>query len=343
MTQRKLIPFLVVGLPAGLLFLGVFAMIRSEMKKPDVPLDPNEQVRLEAATLNRRPVSRDDLKRDLRTLTETIGERHLGKPEKLEQAAIWIESTLGGGNIGYSIGRNIYEVDGKTVRNLEATLPGKSRRDEIIVVGAHYDTVPGTPGANDNGTGVVTLLALARAFAGEQQDRTVRFVAFVNEESPYFHTENMGSRVYARRCKERNEKIVGMIALETIGYFSNAEGSQEVPPGLEGSFPNKGNFLAFVGNEDSKYLADNCRIAFTNASGIPAIAGGFPVDVPGVAWSDHWSFWQEGYPAVMVTDTAPYRYPHYHKASDTMDKIDFENFTKAVEGFEAVVRRLANP
>lgn len=343
MTQRKLIPALVVGLPAGLLFLGVFAMIRSEMKKPDVPLDPNEQVRLEAATLNRRPVSRDDLKRDLRTLTETIGERHLGKPEKLEQAAIWIESTLGGGNIGYSIGRNIYEVDGKTVRNLEATLPGKSRRDEIIVVGAHYDTVPGTPGANDNGTGVVTLLALARAFAGEQQDRTVRFVAFVNEESPYFHTENMGSRVYARRCKERNEKIVGMIALETIGYFSNAEGSQEVPPGLEGSFPNKGNFLAFVGNEDSKYLADNCRIAFTNASGIPAIAGGFPVDVPGVGWSDHWSFWQEGYPAVMVTDTAPYRYPHYHKASDTMDKIDFENFTKAVEGFEAVVRRLANP
>ena len=154
-------------------------------------------------------------------------------------------------------------------------MPGKSRRDEIIVVGAHYDTVPGTPGANDNGTGVVTLLALARAFAGEQQDRTVRFVAFVNEEPPYFHTENMGSRVYARRCKERNEKIVGMIALETIGYFSNAEGSQEVPPGLEGSFPNKGNFLAFVGNEDSKYLADNCRIAFTNASGIPAIAGGF--------------------------------------------------------------------
>jgi len=210
-------------------------------------------------------------------------------------------------------------------------------------VGAHYDTVPGTPGANDNGTGVVTLLALARAFAGEQQDRTVRFVAFVNEEPPYFQTKNMGSRVYARRCKERNEKIVGMIALETIGYFSNAEGSQKVPPGLEGSFPNKGNFLAFVGNKDSKYLADNCRIAFTNASGIPAIAGGFPVDLPGVGWSDHWSFWQEGYPAVMVTDTAPYRYPHYHKASDTMDKIDFGNFTKAVEGFEAVVRRLANP
>ena len=343
MTQRKLIPFLVVGLPAGLLFLGVFAMIRSEMKKPDVPLDPNEQVRLEAATLNRRPVSREDLERNLRTLTETIGERHLGKPEKLEQAAIWIESTLGGGNIGYSISRNVYEVDGKTVRNLEATLPGKARRDEIIVVGAHYDTVPGTPGANDNGTGVVSLLALARAFAGEQQERTVRFVAFVNEEPPYFHTENMGSRVYARRCKERNENIVGMIALETIGYFSDAEGSQEVPPGLEGSFPNKGNFLAFVGNENSKYLADNCRVAFTNASGIPALAGAFPEEVPGVGWSDHWSFWQEGYPAVMVTDTAPYRYPHYHKASDTMDKIDFENFTKAVEGFEAVVRRLANP
>jgi Zn-dependent M28 family amino/carboxypeptidase len=343
MKQGKLIRFLVVALPAGLMLIGTGVMIRTEFSEESEPLDPNLEVRLEVASLNRRPVSREDLERDLRTLTETIGERHVGKPEKLEQAAIWIESTLGGGNIGYQVERNEYEVSGLSVRNLEATLPGTIRRDEIVVVGAHYDSVPGSPAANDNGTGVVAMLALARAFAGDQQERTVRFVAFVNEEPPFFQTDLMGSRVYAARCRSKKDKIVAMISLETIGYFSDAEGSQEIPPGLEGEFPNRGNFLAFVGNEDSRYIADSARAAFTSASAIPAIAGGFPTGVPGVGWSDQWSFWQEGYPGIMVTDTAPYRYPHYHKPTDTIDKIDLEKLTEVVQGLQAVVKAWANP
>ncbi|MDF1824262.1 MAG: M28 family peptidase [Verrucomicrobiales bacterium] len=343
MKEGALIRFLVVAMPAGLLFLGVIAMLKTHLSTPEIPLDPNEESRLNASSLNRKPVNREGLERYLTTLTETIGERHVKKPENLEKAAVWIESTLGGGNIGYPVERQAYDVDGVAVRNLIAELPGKSRRDEIIVVGAHYDTIPGCPGANDNGSGVAALISIARAMAGDQQERTVRFAAFVNEEPPYFQTDRMGSRIYAARCRSRRENIVAMISLETIGYFSDAGNSQKVPEGLEGVFPTSGNFLAFVGNEDSRYFADSARGAFKAETGIPALAGAFPPEVAGVGWSDHWSFWQEGYFAVMVTDTAPYRYPHYHKPTDTMDKLNLDVLTKVTRGLEQVVKTWANP
>jgi len=317
-------------------------MVNTHLNQSEDPFDPNEERRLQAASLNREPVSRERLEQSLEVLSERIGERHLGMPDRLEQAAVWIESTLGGGNIGYTVDRQVYSVDGKEVRNLEAELPGGKRRDEIVVVGAHYDTVPGCPGANDNGTGIAALLALARAFAGDPQERTVRFVAFVNEEPPYFHTEQMGSYVYAQACRSREENIVSMISLETIGYFSDEPGSQETPPGVDERLPDVGDFLAFVGDEDSRFLAGTAETAFQAATDIPAVAGGFPGNVPGVNWSDHWSFRQAGYPAIMVTDTAPFRYPHYHAPSDTMDKLDLDRYTEAVRGLKAVVEAWAN-
>lgn len=343
MKEGALIRFLIVALPTGLLFLGVAAMLKTHLSTPEIPIDPNEESRLDAAALNRKPVNRVDIERYLTTLTEQIGERHVGKPENLEKAAVWIESSLGGGNIGYPVERHVHGADGVEVRNLIAELPGKSRRDEIIIVGAHYDTIPNCPGANDNGTGIAALMSLAQAMAGDQQERTIRFVAFVNEEPPYFQTDRMGSRVYAARSRSRRENIVAMMALETIGYFSKEENSQKVPEGLEESFPTTGDFLAFVGNEHSRYFADSARAAFERASGIPAIGGAFPPEVPGVGWSDHWSFWQEGYKAIMVTDTAPYRYPHYHKSTDTIDKLDLEMLVKVIEGLEEVVKTWANP
>lgn len=343
MKEGALIRFLIVAMPTGIFVLGVAAMMKTHLSTPEIPIDPNEETRLDAASLNRKAVNRIDIERYLVTLTDKIGERHVKKPESLEQAAVWIESTLGGGNIGYPIERQTYDVDGVAVRNLIAELPGKTLRDEIIVVGAHYDTIPNCPGANDNGSGIVAMMAIAQAMAGDQQARTIRFVAFVNEEPPYFQTDRMGSRVYAARCRARREKIVAMISLETIGYFSDAENSQKIPEGLEGAFPTSGNFLAFVGNEESRYFADSARGAFKAETGIPALAGAFPEEVAGVGWSDHWSFWQEGYPAVMVTDTAPYRYPHYHKPTDTIDKLDLDVLTKVTKGLEQVVRRWANP
>lgn len=343
MKQGALIRAIIVALPTGLFILGVGAMVMTHLRGSNDPIDPNEESRLDAAALNRKAVNRVDIERYLTTLTKTIGERHLGKHENLDRAAVWIESSLGSGNLGYLVERQIYDVDQKVVRNLIAELPGKSRRKEIIVVGAHYDTVPGSPGANDNGTGIAALLSLAQAMAGDQQERTIRFVAFVNEEPPYFQTDLMGSRVYAARCRSRGENIVAMLAFDTIGFFTEEEGSQKIPEGLEGEFPTQGDFLAFVGNEDSRYFADSARVSFEAASGIKAVGGAFPVEVPGVGWSDHWSFWQEGYRAVMVTDTAPYRYAHYHEPTDTIDKIDIDQLVRVIEGLEQVVKTWANP
>lgn len=343
MKEGALIRFLLVALPGGLLVLGVVAMMGSHMKKESEPLDPNDAIRLEAAALLRRSVGIDDLRRTVTTLSERIGERHLGKPESLEAAALWIESSLSGGNMGYQVERHSYGVGDQEVRNLVAELPGKDRRREIIVVGAHYDTVPASPGANDNGSGVAALLALARTFTGQQQARTVRFVAFVNEEPPHFQTDAMGSRVYAKRCRSRGEQIVAMLCLESMGSFKDAPGSQQAPPGLEGRFPDAGNFLAFVGDENSRYYVDAAISTFARVSGLPAEGGVLPAAIPGVAWSDHASFWEMGYPAVMVTDTALYRDPNYHQPTDTAEKIDYEMLEKSALGLEAVVRVWANP
>lgn len=343
MNQGKLIRILVVALPTGLFILGFGAMMQTTMKSPESFIDPNERIRLEAAALHRKPVNQADLEQYLDVLCVKIGERNLKTPEALEKTAIWLESTLGSGNIGYPIKRQIYEVNGNAVRNLIAELPGTTRKDEIVVIGAHYDTVPNCPGANDNGTGVAGLLALARAFAGEQQERTLRFVAFVNEEPPYFQTEDMGSVHYAKKCRMDGDRIVAMLALDSIGYFTDEPGSQGVPSGLEGAFPDAGNFLAFVGDPNSRYIVDSAKASFANSSGIPAVGGVFPTDAQGVGWSDHWSFWQEGFPAVMVTDTAPFRYSHYHKPTDTVDRLDMERLEDVVSGLKQVVTVWANP
>ncbi|MEM9281695.1 MAG: M20/M25/M40 family metallo-hydrolase [Verrucomicrobiota bacterium] len=347
MNEGKVIRFLVIGLPAGLLLMGILAMVGSHLRKTRLPTDPNESIRLEAALLKQRPVSKADLERDLLTLTETIGERNVVERDQLEAAAIWIHSTLGGRNLGYTVQPEIYEVEMEggerfEVRNLFADLPGKKRRKEIVVVGAHYDTIRHSPGANDNGTGVVAMLAIARAMTGEQQDRTVRFAAFVNEEPPFFQGGSMGSMVHARGCLERGENIVAMISLETIGYFTDEPDSQELPAGLGAGFPEVGNFLALISNLDSQFLVDSAATSFASASDLPLFAGAFPESVDGVGWSDHWSFWRVGFPAMMATDMAPFRYPHYHLPSDTIDKIDFDRFESAVRGLEAVVREWAN-
>jgi len=241
---------------------------------------------------------------------------------------------------GLKAQRVSYELRGRTLHNIEAEIPGAS--PEIFVVGAHYDSVSGCPGANDNGSGVAALLALARRFAGKPTGKTLRFVAFVNEEPPYFQTEEMGSFVYAKRCRERGDRIAGMISLETIGYFSDAPGSQKYPsPGLGWFYPSKGNFIGFAADFRSRSLLRQTVAAFRKTGKLPSEGASMPASLPGIGWSDHWSFWQCGYPAVMVTDTAPFRYPHYHEPTDTPDKLDYDRFTLAVSGMESAISELA--
>jgi Zn-dependent M28 family amino/carboxypeptidase len=202
--------------------------------------------------------------------------------------------------------------------------------------------VRGSPGANDNASGAAAVLALARRFADRPQARTIRFVLFVNEEPPLFWTDQMGSLVYAREAKQRGDDIVAMLSLETMGCFLDEPGSQRYPPPFGMFYPDEGNFIAFVGMSSSGPLVERAVGAFRGACRFPSEGAALPSLVPRVGSSDHWSFWKQGYPALMVTDTAPYRYRHYHKPTDTPDKLDYERLARVVEGLDAVIRVIAS-
>ncbi|RJP34557.1 MAG: M28 family peptidase [Candidatus Omnitrophota bacterium] len=291
------------------------------------------------------PLSEDEsvliytLRQDVETLATDFAQRNLYHYENLRAAADFLESSFL--QAGYEVHRYGYEVMGKTCENLEVEIIGKDRPEEIVIIGAHYDAVEGSPAANDNGSGVAALLALARAFAGLELPRTLRFVAFVNEEPPFFQNKQMGSHQYAKQCRQQNRNIIAMISLETIGYYSDAKGSQHYPFPLNFFYPSTGNFIAFVGNIPSRNLLRTVIGSFRKHTQFPSEGGAFPGSIPGVGWSDHWSFWQEGYPAIMVTDTALFRYPHYHQPTDTPDKIVFDRMARVVYGLHKVIEDLS--
>jgi len=269
------------------------------------------------------------------TLAGSIGERNVTKPRAYAAAAEFIEQSLP------SASRHAFPSG----VNIECELPGS---DEIIIVGAHYDSVIGSPGADDNATGVAAMIELAGRFAAEgggatrggatRGGATIRFVAFANEESPHFGTASMGSFQYAQRCKDRGEKIVAMLSLEAIGYFTDAPKSQQYPAMLDLLYPPVGNFIAFVSNLKSRRLLRRAVAAF---KGFPVECGALPEMIPGVAWSDQWAFWQFGYPALMVTDTALFRNPYYHTAADKPHTIDYVRLAEVVDGLGAVIEQLA--
>jgi Zn-dependent M28 family amino/carboxypeptidase len=279
------------------------------------------------------------LRRDVALLASGIGERNVDRYDSLATAANAIDTTLTG--IGYHVTRQSYSVDGRVCQNLIAEIPGRNGSDEIIIIGAHYDSAPGTAGANDNASGVAALLALARMMQGERFDRTIRLVAFVNEEPPYFQTELMGSLVYARACRKRNENIVAMLSLETMGYYSDVPGSQHYPAPLGMFYPSVGNFIAFVSNRASIDLLHHVIGTFRDSCRFPSEGAAAPEFMQGIGWSDQWSFWQVGYPALMITDTAPFRYPFYHTPDDTAGTIDYERFARVTLGIHRVVVELA--
>jgi hypothetical protein len=266
-------------------------------------------------------------------------EHNVFKPAELEEAARYIEKALA--SDGYAVAAQRFMSGPVEVRNIEAEVTGKGRRDEIIVVGAHYDSVRGAPGANDNGSGVAAMLELARLLGGSRPTRTLRFVAFVNEEPPFYLGDDMGSRRYAARSRERGETIAAMLSLETIGCYSDEPGSQRYPFPLGLFYPSTGNFIGFVSNLSSRPLLREALASFRRHAGIPSEGVAAPAWIPGVDWSDHSSFWREGWQALMVTDSALYRYPHYHTERDTPDKVDYERLARVVTGLHGMLRDLA--
>jgi hypothetical protein len=280
------------------------------------------------------------LERHVRALAHTIGVRSDQRYDNVQRAASYIERTLTG--LGYEVVPHEFSAMNRSYWNLEATLPGTTRPQQVIVVGAHYDTAEGAPGADDNASGVAGVLELARAFAQARQSRTVRFVFFPNEEPPSFPTADMGSRHYATEARARNDQIVAMLSIESIGYYDTEKGSQRYPFPLNLAYPDVGDFIGFVSNLKSRSLVHRAIAAFRAHATLPTQGAAAPSWVPGVWWSDHWSFWREQYPAIMITDTAPYRNPFYHTPEDTADKLDFDRMARVVDGLTHVVRALAN-
>jgi Zn-dependent M28 family amino/carboxypeptidase len=286
-----------------------------------------------ATSLERR------LRRHVQVLAGDIGERNVWRPWALRAAAGYIEAELS--TLGYAVTAQSYAAHGVRCCNLEVVVPGSKSAGEIILAGAHYDTVTGSTGADDNASGVAGLIEMARLLQPLHPARTVKLVAFVNEEPPFFFFGEMGSDVYARAARRRGDDIRIMLSLEMLGCYVDAPGSQAYPPFLKWFYPERGNFIAFVSNLRSRRALNAIVRAFQSNCDFPAERLASPAFVPGVAWSDQLSFWRAGYPGVMVTDTAFFRYPHYHRASDTPDKLRFPEMARVVEGLAKTVASLA--
>ena len=247
-----------------------------------------------------------------------------------------------GRSVGYGVERLEYDVSGIRCSNLIATREGSTRRNEILLLGAHYDSVVGSPGANDNASGVAALLETSRMFQALEPALTVRFVAFVNEEPPFFGTGQQGSMVYAQAARRRGDDIRLMASLETIGCYSSEPGSQGYPPLFRFFYPDCGNFIGIVSDFRSRAAMRRFAAAFRANCDFPLQTASTFRFVPGVAWSDHDSFWRQGYPAVMVTDTAFYRYRHYHAPTDTPDKLAYPELANVTLGLFRAFAALAS-
>ena len=327
LIRLSILSFILLGIISWLWFT-CFQMPGNSYSGKLLPLTAQEKI------------IQDNLQRDINKLAVDIGARNYNNYENLNAAADFLESSFQ--ESGYKVNKQEYKINNQTFTNLEMEIKGVDKPDEIVVVGGHYDTAFTTTGANDNGSGVAAVLELARRFADKKPGRTLRFVEFTNEEPPYFWTKNMGSFVYAKGCKERNENVVAMFSLETMGYFSKEEGSQKYPFPLNLIYPSQGNFIAFVGNIDSNKLVKNTVNYFRKQVKFPSEGLAVFNQLPGVGWSDHWSFWQQGYQGIMVTDTAPFRYTQYHTLDDISDNIDYEKLARVVSGLEKVVGEFAN-
>lgn len=291
---------------------------------------------------------REDLAAYVNQLSQALPDRNLRhfepspeglRSDSLNAAADYLLHTLG--REGFSLGTYQYPVNGKFVKNIEVRVDGQTWLGKSVIVGAHYDAVPGSPGADKDATGVAAALELARLLQHSRPDQTIRFVFFVNEELPYLHTANMGSLAYAKNLHNQGVKVTAMLSLEAIGYYSDAKGSQHYPRGLGLLYPDTGNFVGFVGNAASRDLVRNAIGTFRRSARFPSEGLALPGWLPGVGASDHWSFWQQGYPAIMITDTAGLRNPYIHSPGDTPDKLDFDRMARVVEGLQTVILRLA--
>lgn len=272
-------------------------------------------------------------------LAKDIGERNMFRGKTIDATVDYINAQFRAA--GYEPRQHVYEFDRSKAANVYVDIPGSEPDAGMVLIGAHYDSVDDCPGANDNASGVAAMLELARAFAGRKPKLTIRFVAFANEEPPFFQSPKMGSAAFLAFIQQRGEKVSAMLALETLGCYSDVRGSQKYPGIVGWFYPSRGNFVAFVGDTSSRPLARQCVGAFRARAKFPSEGACLPGKLPGIRWSDHWAYELAGIPAIMITDTAPFRYPHYHTPEDTPDKLDYGRLARVTDGLVGVIENLA--
>jgi Zn-dependent M28 family amino/carboxypeptidase len=273
--------------------------------------------------------TKERLHNHLEALTVTIGERSVLVPKNLDRTAEYIETFYR--DIGVPVHREPYSYRNYDVANIVAEISFGDHPKTRFILGAHYDSVVGTVGADDNASAVAVQLETARQLNAIKDSRnldlTVKFVSFALEEPPTYGTRHMGSRVYALQAWKKKERIDGMICLEMVGYTCRQPGCQSYPfPLMFFGYPKQGDYIGIVGNMSSGSLTRSLFRNFSKNPELPVIKLTVPLGgwlLPSVRLSDHASFWDRGYKAVMITDTAFFRNPHYHTPSDTMDKLDF--------------------
>ena len=277
------------------------------------------------------------LKDHLKELTVTIGERSVGVPENLDKTADYIERFYQ--DLGIPVHREPYNYHNIIVTNVVAEITSASRTHNRFVVGAHYDSVIGTVGADDNASAVAVQLETARLLKSmmdsQKLDLSVTFVSFALEEPPVYGTRYMGSRVYAKKARKEKEQIDGMICLEMVGYACYEKGCQGYPfPLMFFDYPKEGNFIGIAGNSKSKAFTNALAKAFSQNRELPVVKLNVPLNgwiLPAIRLSDHASFWDQGFKAVMITDSAFYRNPYYHTTLDTMEKLDYVFMAELLE------------
>ena len=263
---------------------------------------------------------------------QTIGPRNDQNPGSLAKTIAFLAPTFPD--------VQSYTINEKQYENRIAEIKGSEHPEQIILISAHYDTVPGSPGADDDGTGIAAIMELAKRFGQTKPARTLRFVAFTNEEKPFAGTDTMGSRVYAKQVADRKDQILGMFSLEMLGYYSDRPNSQQYPVPVNGVYPNQGNFIGFISNLKSRELLKTSLLVFRQTATVPSEGIALPEAIGAIGRSDHASFWKYGYPALMVTDTANFRTPYYHTPQDTVETLDLGRLTRVVLGLEQVIAGL---
>jgi Zn-dependent M28 family amino/carboxypeptidase len=279
------------------------------------------------------------LSQHVRRLAADIGERNVFHPQALQAAEDYIRQCWQ--QQGYQVTAQDCVAMGVRSANLEITHRGTRYPAVFILLGAHYDSVRGSPGANDNGSGVAALLELSKRFSTIDTACSVRFVAFTNEEPPFFRAGRPGSMLYAREARRRGDAIRLIISLETIDCYSSTPGSQHYPPLFRYFFPDRGDYIAFVSNFRSRKPMRRLAQAFRASTDFPLQHVATSALVPGVAWSDHLSFWRKHYRAMMITDTAFYRCPYYHTTQDTPEKLNYDEFARMLNGLYRALRRVS--